>query len=854
MKQITHSSSVSFHQSNDFLCRPRLHELLKEALNYPLVVMYAGSGYGKTRALYSFLRDYNIYATWLQISERDNIETRYWENYTHLVSLNWPEVGVRLAEIGFPGSEEAFAKFSAILRESANLPEKHIIVIDDFHLLHNSAVLRLIERTVSVINPSNTSVILLSRTAPEFNLIGMMMSDRIFIIREDTLCFTEDEIAEYFNQISLPITRQEIRNIYDDTRGWAFAISLIGRSLINEQKYERSALDAMKKNIFRLIEAELSPVISERLFCFLLRISLIDHLAASLIKSLADDDKLIKEMEKLHAYIRYEFNLDTYLIHHLFLDYLQQKQHLLVDADRRETYQLAGVWCEENSYQVDALSYYEKAEDYDAIMELVYALSLHMPQDMARYAQGIFERMPEEVKAHNPLFPAMNLKLKVNIGQLDESFLLAEEYAEDYESRPDSPEKSRALEEIYGVMAILRMIMCPDTDIYDFDAYFVKQRFYNEKTSSETTETTETSESPAKFLVGAYALLIGVSRAGAPEEYIDALSRSASQASTALQGYLYSLEDLSRGELHYFRREFDDAEQHLKQALDKGRAESQYDIQNRAMLYLMQILFARGDSKGAADMLRGTEELLGVKDYDTRFEAYDIVCSHYYMAIGQPEQIPEWLKGDFSNHGHPAFLRYYANRIKAQYHYMTRQYSTLLAFLDSISESQKLLIGRIVFKILEALSFYKLKRRDKAIAALTEAYRLAEPNRIIVPFSQYARDMRTLTSAALRDKKCSIPKPWLENINRKASAFAKKQGYVIAENNPAALNKDEIILTNRETKVLQELAQGLSRTEIAASQDISVNTVKMIINIIYEKLRASSLVDAIRIATDRKII
>ena len=53
---------------------------------------------------------------------------------------------------------------------------------------------------------------------------------------------------------------------------------------------------------------------------------------------------------------------------------------------------------------------------------------------------------------------------------------------------------------------------------------------------------------------------------------------------------------------------------------------------------------------------------------------------------------------------------------------------------------------------------------------------------------------------------------------------------------------------------MADLSHGLSRSEIAANRDLSINTVKMAINTIYSKLGARNLADLIRIAVERKII
>ena len=838
----------SFHQGGACLERPRLRKLLSDAMNYPLVVVCAGLGYGKTQAVHSFLQGYEAHKTWMQFSERDNIRTRYWERYSNVISLSWPEAGARLMEIGFPETDESFMKFSAIMNESIAVPGRHVAVLDDFHLLNNPVVLHFFERAVGVL-PPNSTVILISRTTPEINLIGSMMRGLVYSIQEDTLCFTEKEIADYFNMLGLAVTRQDIRNIYDDTQGWAFAINMIGRSLIKEHKYERYALEAMKKNVFRLIEAEVIQIVSEKTLHFLVRISLIDHLAASLIRDLTKDDTLIKDMEALNAYIRYDFSLDTYMIHHLFLEYLRQKQdHLLTPEEKRETYQVAGAWCDANRYHADALSYYEKSGDYGVIARNVAAFNIQIPLDMAQHALEIFDRAPDSASLNNPIFHAMYLKLKISMGQLELASELVEQYVKEYEALPESPERNRALCTIFAAWGVLRKLDCTYTDVYDFDIYFKKMSEYYEKSPFVIIGSFSSS------LVSAWASLVGTCRVGAHEEYIQANVRAIPYVSRVLKGNLCGFDNLIQGELCFYRQEFVDAQQYLKQSHDKAHMHGQYITQNQALVYLMQIAFFQGDYIAADKFLKDMENMLSEKDNGVRYTMYDIACGFYYLALGRMELIPDWLKGDFSPYTHPAFLENFGNRVKALYHYHTRQYSSLLAYIDSVRERRIILFGNIELKVLQALSLYQLKRRVEAIAALTEAYHLAKSNNIIVPFTQHMKDMRTLTAAALRDDCCQIPREWIENINRKASAFAKRRSYMISKYVTANQLETEISLTEREIEILRDLSHGLSRTEIAASQNISVNTVKMVINIIYDKLRVTSLPEAIRVALNKKLV
>ena len=837
------------HQGNAYLVRTRLHQLLAGAMDYPLVIVCAGAGYGKTRAMASFLQEYDAYSTWLQISERDNNSDRFWESYTNMLTQIHPEIGASLKEIGFPDTEETLPKYQEAMHKMIALPGKHISVFDDFHLLQNPALLNFFARTIRDL-PPNVVLILISRTMPDINVIGMMMYEKVFTITEDDLCFTEAEITEYFNQLKLLLPKRELRNIIDDTKGWAFAISLIRRSLAKEQKYERYALEAMKRNIFRLIEKELSGSVSEKLWHFLLRLSLIEHLAASLIRLLAKDEALLKEMEQLNAYIRYDFQMDSYLIHHLFLDYLQQKQgQYLSDDEKRETFQIAGEWCEKNGYFMDALSYYENSGDYDSIATIIGALNVQMSLDTARLALELFDNAPDAVKFHNPIFPGMHIRLKMNMGQFDEDAIaLARRYAENFEAQPESPERSRSLAVLYANWAFLLMFRSTYNDVYDFDFYFNKMGENYSKNPFKTVGSFNIVP------ISAWASLVGTSRAAAQEEYVSALSRSIPALSALGKGFFVGFDDLARGELSFYQGEFAAAEQCLNQAVNKARASDQYITFSRALVYLMRIAFCQGDLEAATRSLQAMEELLNDQDFGIRYTMYDLARGIYFLELGQPDQIPEWLKSAFAPYTHPSYLENYANQVRTTYCYQTGEYDQLQAFIDDTAGERLILFGKIELKILEALLHYQRKRRTSAIAALTEAYRLAESNAIVVPFIHYARDMRALTAAALKDSASLIPRDWLEDVNRKSSAFAKRRNKVGLEYQQAQENGKEIALTSRELKVLKDLIQGLSRAEIAASQSISANTVKMVVNSIYKKLGVNTLKDAIRVAALKKLI
>jgi LuxR family maltose regulon positive regulatory protein len=194
------------------------------------------------------------------------------------------------------------------------------------------------------------------------------------------------------------------------------------------------------------------------------------------------------------------------------------------------------------------------------------------------------------------------------------------------------------------------------------------------------------------------------------------------------------------------------------------------------------------------------------------------------------------------------------NQAKARYCYLTNNYPPLLAYIEEQKKREAVLYGRIEMLAMEACIHYKMKDKKKACAVLAEAYNAASPNDIVMPFIELGKDMRTLTSFALKEPHKAIPKNWLEAVNRKSATYAKRLVHAAAEYKRANNISDDIAISPREHEILADLAHGLSRAEIAASRRLSINTVKMVINNVFMKLGAENLADAIRIATEKKII
>ncbi|MDR2258602.1 MAG: LuxR C-terminal-related transcriptional regulator, partial [Treponema sp.] len=249
--------------------------------------------------------------------------------------------------------------------------------------------------------------------------------------------------------------------------------------------------------------------------------------------------------------------------------------------------------------------------------------------------------------------------------------------------------------------------------------------------------------------------------------------------------------------------------------------------------------------------------LLEEQRYPTRFTNYDILTGWYYAHTGQTDKLAPWLKDDFEESDLSSTSFGLEILVKAKYHFVKKHYPAVLAVLEGREGRNSrwaFVLGRIEKKALEAVCRYQLRDKKAAFAALEEAYTLAFPNVLYMPFMELGKDMRALAGAVLKDKTTTIPSAWLEMVRRNASAYAKKLFMVTEQfRKPEQGGKKPIraaaVLSRREKEILTGLSQGLTRKEIAGLSSLSENTVKSVTRSVYNKLGALNRADAVRIAT-----
>ena len=839
-----------------FLERPRLDRLLEKAVQKPIVAIVAGAGYGKTCAVYSFVRKYNARTAWIQCSERDNVEERFWENFVSAISVLSKKTASRLAQIEFPATPQQFDHYLEIARKDIVQNEKYLLVYDDLHLITEKTVLRFLEHSLLNAFP-NITAILVSRIEPAFDLAKPEAKKQISFITEDKLRFSLNEMAAYFDLRNIRAAPPEASALYRETEGWPIAIHLAGLSLKNISSVSYS----LRSNIYKLIESEIMTGLSPELRRFLIKLSLIENNNADLVREIGNNNSLLREMEKIVSFIRFDGYINAYHIHHLFMDYLRERQDELSEEEKKDTLTKAALWCEENNRKIDAIIYYEKTWDYNSMVKIFNTLPLLMPVQMARFVFDILERAPENFFRDHPESIEIRIRTLNSLGLHEQSRKETLQALTVFRALDESPEKHRVIMSCYLNLGFIGLIEAARTRRYDFIDYFREAR-------NESKLAGYIVPPPINGInLSSYACRIMAPASGKDiEEYIAAIGEIVPCSAEAMGGCQSGMHELALGEYAFFRGQLGDAEKLLRKSVKKARDHQQYEIENRALFYLLRICLCRGNSAELEKLLAQLKAQTEEPFFLNRYFYSDLIMGWYHIQTGRKEKAAAWLKSDYEESELNARTRVLEKLVKAKYYFSEKRYPAALAFLTlpgearNREEAEPLLFGDIEMKALEAVCCYQNQENGKAYAALTRSYALAAPAGLFMPFVELGKDMRALAGAAQKDMAAGHPAPlvpaeWLDGICRDAAMYAKRQ-YRMKQAIPGLRQpeKGESPLSHREKEVLTGLSRGLTREEIAESASISPNTVKSVTRSIYNKLGALNQADAVRIAAEKGIL
>ncbi len=222
-----------------------------------------------------------------------------------------------------------------------------------------------------------------------------------------------------------------------------------------------------------------------------------------------------------------------------------------------------------------------------------------------------------------------------------------------------------------------------------------------------------------------------------------------------------------------------------------------------------------------------------------------------WLARGELDQATHWAgQLDLREHHLTPFARERQEVARARIFLATDQPTAALQRLEPVL--QRATTGQrwghvIEIRLLQALAYHRLHEEPQALAALSEAVRLGEPEGYLRSFVEEGEAMAVLLCQLREEQRKVGPTPYLDRV---LAAFPKQSQTLTSPSQRMAKQTQtqplQEPLSERELQVLQLLAQGASNQEIAQELVIVIDTVKRHLSHILAKLGVQNRVQAVK--------
>ena len=207
------------------VARPRLASLLDNAAAYPLVLVTAPPGFGKTTAITAWLRETGRPHAWLSVEPSENDQVRFATYVVAAIRRARPKLGAAaLAALQDPNVDVVQSVVPALL-DDISLDSGHLtVVLDDYDAIASDACHAFV---AAILDGARLSIVISSRLVPPLDVGRLRSEGGVAEIGAADLRFSEAEVGEFLTRaLGAQVDRELVAAVAHRTDGWPAALNL----------------------------------------------------------------------------------------------------------------------------------------------------------------------------------------------------------------------------------------------------------------------------------------------------------------------------------------------------------------------------------------------------------------------------------------------------------------------------------------------------------------------------------------------------------------------------------------------------------------------------------------------------
>ncbi|MDX1520541.1 MAG: LuxR C-terminal-related transcriptional regulator [Anaerolineae bacterium] len=855
--------------------RPRLIARLEESLGagYKLTLISAPAGFGKTTVVTEWLRQGERDYSWLSLDESDNDPARFLIYLVTALQQLAPTIGQNLKQSAKLPPPETLV--TILINDLTTFPDHFALVLDDYHLITNQLIHDTIELFLEH-QPPHMHLVMTTREDPPLPLPRLRVRGQMSELRQDDLRFTSTEAAAFLNQtMHLDLTPESIEALAARTEGWIAGLQLAALSLRSygpgQAAHFIEAFSGSHRYVIDYLVEEVVAQQPDHIRDFLRHTAVLDRLTAPLCDALTGGENsrtILTQLEHANLFlIPLDEHREWYRYHHLFSEFLRTENEPEHNA---ALHQAAAQWFEENDLVTEAIKHALAGANVDHARRLIgqTAMAQLVKGELATLL-GWIEALPDAVVRADFDLSLYKGWAAWMIGHGDMAAAYAQAAGE--LSAQATPLARHRLDGLRACIALaqgdagqtIELATNAVTNLPPDDHFFRPMSLIilaeGQSVIGDTAGAVQTlrQATQSNHQTDDHFLMIGLKSNLADQLHNQgkrreamALCRQMIEQYVDARGEPWPMTGMAYLQLGIMA--YDGNDLALAQScLDKGLALTEnIDLMGPAMggkLAQAFIKSARGETEAAVKILREARQQVSGALFAGYMPILNALEAFFYLKNRDIAAAERWgAEANLSiTDTFPAFFEIiyliYAELLLRQSQPDPEAALTLLQRIETATKAGGR--GRLLIhtSLLQALAYQVLNDEAKALAAMEQALRWAEPEGFRRLFIETGSEVAPLLI------KCRAVAPAF--VDQLLADFAQ-------EDLTPSPNQQSLIepLSSRELELLALVAEGRSNSDIAETLFITIGTVKKHLNNIFGKLAVRNRTEAVARARDLGLV
>lgn len=838
--RITKEACIKMKKLTDahhILKRKMVREQLGHAFDYPLTLVVAAMGYGKTVAVRDFLDEMKADYIWLNVESDETSAHIIWNSLTRQFAEYDPKIGGQLNALGFPVGASHRDRIFDLLEEWTYLTSK-VIVIDDYHFANLPELDMLLEKLVRK-RITGLHLLVISRTRPAINIEELKLKGYCHQLKSSLFELSLDEIKEYFQLFDREISDTTAKQVWEITEGWITAVYLVCRRYLETGRLEAGV------DLHELINTTIMGRYSENEKRLLIALSTLDSFTLQQAVYVTENSAapgMVQKLSRDSSFIRFNERSQKYTMHNIFAGYLRGL--LEEQADQAEVlnlYRRSGEWNISNGFTLTGMKLLLKAKEYALILKEFEKPGITPVLDTASQdILKLFEQIPIDVKYHHPIGYLTYANFYLPKVDMEGGALLLSEIEAYYQNDSFTPPALKR--RIAGEIELIRHFLVFN-DVRKMSASHKKAYLLLDGSS-------RIANKDMMFHFGCPSQLYLYYREKGDMlgivEFVESNFRYYEELSG---GCGKGFENLLRAEYCLERGGLEQAELNAYKAVYRAETMEQVPVIICASFTLARLCAAKGKFQEATDLLNELSVKLTEYNNPIFMNSLDLCYGYLGGITGEPLSFAGWLRSGDMKQDEMFYQGLAFNYlVHARYLLLEGNYLKLEVLCEGMHQLFSIfnnLLGHLHAHILDAIAKYQLYGPEEAKKAMWQALAIGRADGVILPFAEYGKYILDILAALARESKKD---KYLNRLVDAASQYRRNLESAGKNKTPASQ------LTEREKEILRLLIEGQPNKEIAGRLFVAEITVKKTITSIYRKLGVSSRAAAVRKTMELKLI